>query len=167
MRLVQEHRGEYPSLWVAVESVAPKIGWRDRQRWQSYMAHIVTPETEFSCHYFFATTRNYRVNDKEMNEAIAKWQSIGFGEQGRQMLEAIQREMNTSDLMSFKSVLLPLDCHADTPGFVTASGGRTKSFTWETSKACASRNDNSPAPSNSWRYAALSRTARNTRNCFG
>jgi len=26
VRLVQEHRGEYPSLWAAVESVAPKIG---------------------------------------------------------------------------------------------------------------------------------------------
>ena len=26
VRLVQEHRGEYPSLWVAIESIAPKIG---------------------------------------------------------------------------------------------------------------------------------------------
>ncbi len=26
VRLVQESRGEYPSLWVAVESIAPKIG---------------------------------------------------------------------------------------------------------------------------------------------
>ena len=26
VRLVQERRGEYPSLWVAVESIAPKIG---------------------------------------------------------------------------------------------------------------------------------------------
>lgn len=26
MRLVQEHRGEYSSLWAAVESNAPKIG---------------------------------------------------------------------------------------------------------------------------------------------
>ena len=26
MRLVQEHRGEYPSLWATVESIAPKIG---------------------------------------------------------------------------------------------------------------------------------------------
>ena len=26
VRMVQEHRGEYPSLWVAVESIAPKIG---------------------------------------------------------------------------------------------------------------------------------------------
>src|ERR1700709_307636 len=26
VRLVQEHRGEYASLWAAVESIAPKIG---------------------------------------------------------------------------------------------------------------------------------------------
>ena len=26
VRLVQEHRGQYPSLWAAVESIAPKIG---------------------------------------------------------------------------------------------------------------------------------------------
>ena len=27
VRLVQEHRGEYSSLWAAVESIAPKIGF--------------------------------------------------------------------------------------------------------------------------------------------
>ncbi len=26
VRMVQEHRGEYPSLWAAVQSIAPKIG---------------------------------------------------------------------------------------------------------------------------------------------
>ena len=26
VRMVQEHRGEYPSMWVAIESIAPKIG---------------------------------------------------------------------------------------------------------------------------------------------
>jgi transposase-like protein len=26
VRMAQEHRGEYPSLWPAVESIAPKIG---------------------------------------------------------------------------------------------------------------------------------------------
>jgi len=26
VRLVQEHRAEYPSLWAVVESIAPKIG---------------------------------------------------------------------------------------------------------------------------------------------
>lgn len=26
VRMVQEHRSEYPSLWAAIESIAPKIG---------------------------------------------------------------------------------------------------------------------------------------------
>ena len=26
VRLVQDHRGEYPSLWATVESIAPKMG---------------------------------------------------------------------------------------------------------------------------------------------
>ena len=26
VRMVQEHRGEYPSLWAAIESIAPQIG---------------------------------------------------------------------------------------------------------------------------------------------
>ena len=26
VRMVQEHRGEYPSLWAAIKSIAPKIG---------------------------------------------------------------------------------------------------------------------------------------------
>ena len=26
VRMVQEHRGEYPSLWSAISSIAPKIG---------------------------------------------------------------------------------------------------------------------------------------------
>ena len=28
VRMVQEHRGEYPSLWATIESIAPKIGCR-------------------------------------------------------------------------------------------------------------------------------------------
>lgn len=27
VRMVQEHRADYPSLWAAIESIAPKIGW--------------------------------------------------------------------------------------------------------------------------------------------
>ena len=27
VRMVQEHRGEYPSRWAAIESIAPKVGY--------------------------------------------------------------------------------------------------------------------------------------------
>jgi transposase len=33
VRLVQEHRGEYPSLWAAIESIAPKIGCVPQTCW--------------------------------------------------------------------------------------------------------------------------------------
>ena len=32
VRMVQEHRGEYPLLWAAIESIAPKIGCVPEQR---------------------------------------------------------------------------------------------------------------------------------------
>jgi transposase-like protein len=50
VRLVPEHRGEYPSLWAAVESIAPKIGcvpqtlheWVKRQEIDSGVREGVT-----------------------------------------------------------------------------------------------------------------------------
>lgn len=55
VRLVQEHRGEYPSLWAAVESIAPKIGcvpqtlleWVKREEVDSGQREgLATPERE-------------------------------------------------------------------------------------------------------------------------
>ena len=61
VRMVQEHRGEYPSLWAAVESSAPKIGcvpqtlldWVKRQEIDSGQREGVT------------TTEAQRVKDLE------------------------------------------------------------------------------------------------------
>jgi transposase-like protein len=52
VRMVQEHRGEYPSLWAAIESIAPKIGcvpqtlndWVRRQEIDSGMREGVTSD---------------------------------------------------------------------------------------------------------------------------
>lgn len=55
VRLVQEHRGDYPSLWATVESIAPKIGcvattllsWVQRAEIDSGMrAGVTTAERE-------------------------------------------------------------------------------------------------------------------------
>ncbi len=35
--MVREHKREYPSLWAAVESIAPKIGCRNAARWVKRM----------------------------------------------------------------------------------------------------------------------------------
>ncbi len=52
VRMVQEHRNEYPSLWAAIESIAPKIGctpqtlhdWVKRHEIDSGMRDGVTSE---------------------------------------------------------------------------------------------------------------------------
>ena len=55
VRMVQEHRGEYPSLWAAVQSIAPKIGcvpqtllaWVQRQEIDSgQRAGVTTAEAQ-------------------------------------------------------------------------------------------------------------------------
>ena len=55
VRTMQEHRGEYPALWAAVESIAPKIGcvsqalleWVERQEVDGGLrAGITTAEAQ-------------------------------------------------------------------------------------------------------------------------
>jgi len=78
----------------------------------SMTAHVLTPETEQSTHYFFGHSRCFRVDDEEMDAEIAEWQRVGFGVQDRGMLQAVQQRMGTSDLMSLKPILLPIDAAA-------------------------------------------------------
>lgn len=79
---------------------------------RSFTAHVLTPETATSTHYFFAHSRDFLIGDKTTDESIALWQRVGFGEQDRGILEAVQKTMQTTDLMSLNPVLLPIDAAA-------------------------------------------------------
>lgn len=75
-------------------------------------SHIVTPETETTTHYFYASSRNYRLDDPLADAETANWQQVGFHEQDKPMLEAVQRMMGTTDLDSLAPVLLASDVAA-------------------------------------------------------
>lgn len=75
-------------------------------------AHIVTAESETTCHYFFANSRDYAIHDSEADERVREWQRIGFVEQDKPMLEAQQQSMGDADLMALKPVLLEADAAA-------------------------------------------------------
>jgi transposase-like protein len=64
VRLVQEHRGEYPSLWAAIESIAPKIG--------------CVPQT---------------LNDWVKRDEVGSGQREGLTSSEREQLKALQREV--------------------------------------------------------------------------
>jgi transposase len=61
VRLVQEHRGEYPSLWAAVESIAPKIGCVP----QTLLEWVKRQEIDAGVRGGVTTTEAQRVKDLE------------------------------------------------------------------------------------------------------
>ncbi|MFL9886729.1 aromatic ring-hydroxylating dioxygenase subunit alpha [Paraburkholderia agricolaris] len=72
-------------------------------------SHIVTPESETRTRYFYASSRNYRLDDPEADEETSRWQQIGFHEQDKPMIEAVQSRMGDSDLLSKRPILLATD----------------------------------------------------------
>lgn len=75
-------------------------------------SHLLTPETATSTHYFYANSRNYRIDSPEEDEKIREWHRIGFGEQDKPMIEKVQKMMGTPDLLSLNPVFLSIDTAA-------------------------------------------------------
>ena len=61
VRMVQEHRGEYPSLWAAVESMAPKIGCVP----QTLLSWVQRHEVDTGVRDGVTTAETQRVKDLE------------------------------------------------------------------------------------------------------
>ena len=61
VRMVQEHRGEYPSLWLAIESIAPKIGCVP----QTLLAWVKRQEIDAGVREGVTTTEAQRVKELE------------------------------------------------------------------------------------------------------
>jgi len=72
--------------------------------------HLMTPATEFTTHYFFAHTRNFSLDDEEVDQRTRWWQQTGLVEQDGPMIEACQASMGAiSDLDSLRPALLGID----------------------------------------------------------
>jgi transposase len=61
VRMVQEHRGEYPSLWSAIESIAPKIGCVP----QTLLDWVKQAEIDAGARPGVSTTEAQRIKDLE------------------------------------------------------------------------------------------------------
>jgi vanillate O-demethylase monooxygenase subunit len=75
-------------------------------------AHLLTPETGTSTHYFWAQARNVKLDDPELDQQL--WHGIdgALRTEDEPMEVACQQMMGTSDLMSLKPVLLEGDAPA-------------------------------------------------------
>ena len=61
VRMVQEHRGEYPSLWAAIESIAPKIGCVP----QTLLEWVKQAEVDSGARKGVTTDETQRIKDLE------------------------------------------------------------------------------------------------------
>lgn len=72
-------------------------------------AHITTPETMTSSHYFYAATRNFRVDDAELNVTIARKREEIFVTEDKPMLARVQERMGEAEFWSLKPHMLAID----------------------------------------------------------
>lgn len=74
--------------------------------------HNITPASSMSSHYFFCSTRKFKVEDAEFNAMLGELISNAFRIEDKPMLEKQQASMGTEDLFSLKPVLLKIDAGA-------------------------------------------------------
>jgi phenylpropionate dioxygenase-like ring-hydroxylating dioxygenase large terminal subunit len=75
----------------------------------TWSAHIVTPESARTTHYFYFNTREFRMDDAAYNQQFAAGLRHAFTTEDKPMIEAQQRNLGDADLFDCKPVLLPTD----------------------------------------------------------
>jgi phenylpropionate dioxygenase-like ring-hydroxylating dioxygenase large terminal subunit len=80
---------------------------------QTPNAHLLTPETEYTTHYFWGSGRNYMLDNEALTKGTVAAMGTVFETQDGPMIEAQQRAMGTSDkFLDMKPAIL----RADTAG---------------------------------------------------
>jgi phenylpropionate dioxygenase-like ring-hydroxylating dioxygenase large terminal subunit len=73
-------------------------------------AHLITPETARTSHYFFAASRNLKRDDAEAGQKLFNMLDLAFRQQDEPMIEAVQESMGeVTDLDSLGPLLLRTD----------------------------------------------------------
>lgn len=75
----------------------------------THNAHVMTPETATTTHYFYCNARNYRTDDAEYNAAITAGLAVAFGGEDKPMIEAQQKRIGGRDLLDCQPALLSID----------------------------------------------------------
>lgn len=72
-------------------------------------AHILTPETDATTHYFWATTRDHHVESIEMDEMLKALFAQAFDEEDKPMIQAVFENMEGQDFWNCKPIFLGVD----------------------------------------------------------
>lgn len=76
---------------------------------QSRLAHLITPESEISTHYFWTHTRNARADDKAIDEQTKAIITNAFVNEDEPMIQACQDYMEGHEFFSLRPLYLETD----------------------------------------------------------
>lgn len=77
--------------------------------WDTHNPNIITPETESTTHYFWATARTFDLQNEQLTQMFREGARHAFESEDRPMLEAQQALVGPTELMTLKPVLLVND----------------------------------------------------------
>ena len=105
--------------WTEVEWSAPGIltlvagavpaGSARADGGNSINVHILTPETNSTSHYFFASTRDFRLDDALLNEQTRQIRERIFATEDKPMIAAQQDRIGEADFWSLRPALMGID----------------------------------------------------------
>lgn len=113
------HGAERADIWTEVVWQAPAVmtlgvaavpaGQPRRFEDVGYTLHNMVPETATSTHYFFCSTRRFRVDDEGFSQFLRGALAQAFIQEDKPMLESQQSRIGKADFWSLEPVLLKID----------------------------------------------------------
>jgi phenylpropionate dioxygenase-like ring-hydroxylating dioxygenase large terminal subunit len=71
--------------------------------------HILTPETEGSCHYFYGSSRNFALDDPAIDEVLRAWQQQALNQEDKLIVEAIEQRGGYVRANAMRQAMLACD----------------------------------------------------------
>ena len=71
--------------------------------------HLIVPETDNSCHYFWAIARNEKLDDESITTRMGEMVEYAFVEEDEPMGRAVHEKMNGNEFFSLRPAILESD----------------------------------------------------------
>lgn len=97
-----------PAVMKLVNGAVPAGGVRGPGS-NSINVHIMTPETATTTHYFFASTRDFKLDDGDYNEEVRRIREHIFSTEDEPMIAAQSMRLGDADFWALQPVLLKID----------------------------------------------------------
>ena len=103
-----EMRCNAPGVMVTIYGVT-EIGSTREMGYDTYNPNLITPETDYTTHYFWGSARTFSLDDTELTSTLRELAELAFSTEDKPIIEAQQKLLGRRELMDVNPVLLPND----------------------------------------------------------